>query len=124
MYVLVNNPISNSFSTSFIVNIIEEHKTSLSGDVQLALFIVNEMKKGTSSFYYPYLQIIPASDCLVEWTEDELQLLEVTYMRLCTCILYILYISTTYHHIYTVCNVYNSVYVYMYTLHTALITTV
>lgn len=56
--------------------IILENKSILGGDLQLTVFIMCEMLKGKDSFYYPFLQIIPESDCIVEWNLIELAWLQ------------------------------------------------
>lgn len=54
----------------------------LYGDFLLAVFIMIELVKGKSSFYYPYLNILPEPSCLSEWTEEELYLLQVCILIL------------------------------------------
>lgn len=37
------------------------------GDVLLALYIMYEANKGSSSFYYPYIQTLPQPDTITDW---------------------------------------------------------
>jgi hypothetical protein len=37
---------------------------------------MNELRKGTSSFYYPYLRILPGPGTISEWSSDQLEELQ------------------------------------------------
>ena len=49
----------------------------MKGDAILAVYVMNELRKGAGSFYYPYLKIIPKPDALCEWSNEELDTLQV-----------------------------------------------
>lgn len=44
----------------------------LQGDLLLAVYIAHELRKGASSFYKPYLDILPEPDCISQWKDSEL----------------------------------------------------
>ena len=49
-----------------------ENKDVIRGDSVLALYLMYERIKGESSFYYPYLQILPSPGTIAEWTQNQL----------------------------------------------------
>jgi hypothetical protein len=66
----------------------------LHGDLLLAVYIMHELRLGESSFYKPYIDILPEPDCLTEWRNCDLSMLQVkvvTCQKLCTVELRITY---------------------------------
>ncbi len=51
----------------------------LHGDLLLSVYIMHERRKGESSFYFPYLRILPKPGNVSEWGTDELHDLQVSY---------------------------------------------
>ncbi len=49
-----------------------DNKDVIRGDSILALYLMYERIKGESSFYYPYLQILPSPGTIAEWTQNQL----------------------------------------------------
>lgn len=47
----------------------------------LALFLMYEKIKGEKSFWSPYFQVIKKSYTLLDWKEEELDLLEDNYIK-------------------------------------------
>ena len=45
----------------------------LRGDVLLATFVVFEMRKGSKSFWAPYLRMLPSPETCCDWTTDDLE---------------------------------------------------
>ena len=60
------------FDDSVIGAIIKENENFLKGDLILIVAIMNEVLKGSKSFYYPYFQIFSQSNSTIEWTDAEL----------------------------------------------------
>jgi hypothetical protein len=60
-----------------------DRQRAFSGDSILAIFMMSEFIKGDASFFSPFLKIIPPSDSIVEWVDEELRYLqdEVITMR-------------------------------------------
>lgn len=50
---------------------------SLYGDLLLTMFIMHELRKGSASFYSPFLKILPEPGNISEWSEEQLTLLQV-----------------------------------------------
>lgn len=48
----------------------------LHGDLLLTVYLMHEIQKGSASFYFPYLSILPEPQNLTEWTQDELSELQ------------------------------------------------
>ena len=48
----------------------------LVGDTLLAVYIMIEKLKGSTSFYYPYLKMIPTPATVLHWTDAEIKLLQ------------------------------------------------
>ena len=48
----------------------------LRGDMLLTVYIMSELLKGSSSFYAPYLNILPESGSIIQWTDAQLNQLE------------------------------------------------
>eukprot|EP01039_Chlorochromonas_danica_P004402 gene4401-4824_t len=48
----------------------------LHGDLLLTVYLMHEIRKGSASFYFPYLSILPEPQNLTEWTQDELSELQ------------------------------------------------
>lgn len=65
-----------AFADSTIGPILRAHEDSLRGDLLLSLYIMFEMSKGSSSFYYPYLQILPEPGSVSQWTSAQMQELQ------------------------------------------------
>lgn len=53
------------------------------GDILLAVFMMHETLKGDKSFYAPFLRILPEPSNISEWTDSQLNLLQVLSCRLC-----------------------------------------
>lgn len=69
---------ANFHQNPLIGQLIINHAEILPGDLSLCIFIMNEIKMGEASFYYPYLQILPKeSNSILEWTTAELDMLQV-----------------------------------------------
>ena len=51
-------------------------KELLTGDTLLAVYIMIEMNKGSESFYYPYLKVVPRPDSVCHWNTAEIDLLQ------------------------------------------------
>jgi hypothetical protein len=49
----------------------------MSGDLLLTVYLMHERQKEESSFYYPYISILPELNNLSEWDDDQLALLQV-----------------------------------------------
>ncbi len=49
-----------------------ENKDIIRGDSILALYLMHERIKGESSFYFPYLQILPSPGTIAEWAQSQL----------------------------------------------------
>lgn len=64
------------FKDPLIGTIMKENETLLKGDLLLIVGIMHEFLKGSDSFYYPYFQIFPQSNSIIEWTDDELSELQ------------------------------------------------
>jgi hypothetical protein len=45
-------------------------------DILLAIYIMWELHKGKSSFFYPYLRMLPTPGALSEWTDSEIKQLQ------------------------------------------------
>ena len=45
-------------------------------DIFLTIFIMHERRKGTQSFYYPFLKILPEPGSIAHWSDEELQALQ------------------------------------------------
>lgn len=50
----------------------------LHGDLLLTVYIVSEILKKEKSFYYPFLRILPEPNNIPEWTESELEQIQVS----------------------------------------------
>ena len=48
----------------------------LRGDLLMTVFCAFELSKGTDSFYYPYLAILPEPGTISEWIDNELYMLQ------------------------------------------------
>lgn len=55
----------------------------MKGDILLAVFMMHESLKGEESFYAPFLRILPEPSNISEWTDTELNLLQVCSLILC-----------------------------------------
>lgn len=66
----------NAFADATIGPILRAHEDSLRGDLLLSLYIMFEMSKGSSSFYYPYLQVLPEPGSVSQWTSSQMQELQ------------------------------------------------
>lgn len=58
--------------------ILKENALFIDGDMILAIYIMNELKKGPSSFFHPFLQILPEPGTISEWEDSQLPLLQVS----------------------------------------------
>lgn len=54
----------------------------LAGDLLLTVYIMHELRKGETSFYHPYLDILPVAQCLTEWRDEELDDLQDERLKL------------------------------------------
>lgn len=61
-----------------IGHILSENRDILRGDLLLTVYLMHEVIKKESSFFYPYLQILPEPYPLTEWTDEELKELQVS----------------------------------------------
>ena len=66
-----------AFEDPDIGQFLQASRDVIKGDVILAVFVMNELRKQERSFYYPYLKIIPKPDALCEWSNEELDTLQV-----------------------------------------------
>ncbi len=65
------------FQDQDIGDLLRKNHDLLHGDLLLAVYIMHEMLKKESSFYFPYLQILPAPFNISEWSTEELKNLQV-----------------------------------------------
>ena len=56
-------------------------KDLLDQDMLIAIFIMHELRKGDASFYAPFLKILPEPGNISEWTDEDIQLLQVMKWR-------------------------------------------
>lgn len=73
---LMISPI-HAFQDEFIGQALKESLNILQGDFLLTIYLMSEINKNNLSFYYPYLNIIPHTPCLSEWSDSELLELQV-----------------------------------------------
>jgi protein-histidine N-methyltransferase len=55
---------------------LNENKDILKNDTQLTLYIMYERSKGESSFYHPFLRILPQPGSIAHWSDSELSELQ------------------------------------------------
>lgn len=48
-------------------------------DDVLIVFLMYERSRGSKSFYYPFLSMLPEPDTLIEWDKEELEELQDRY---------------------------------------------
>ena len=70
------------FQDRDIGDLLRKNHDLLHGDLLLAVYIMHEMLKKESSFYFPYLQIIPPPFNISEWSTEELKNLQVFFYLL------------------------------------------
>lgn len=56
----------------------------LRGDFLLTVYVMHELRLGESSFYHPFLDILPDPYCIPEWPDHELLQLQVSSFFLCS----------------------------------------
>lgn len=77
----------NALEDPDIGSYLRQNEDIIQGDVILALYVMNEMRKGTDSFYFPFLRILPTPASVSKWTEDQWEQLQASHC------LYVLVIS-------------------------------
>ena len=66
----------NAYKDPVIGAILEENEDNLQDDLLLAVFIMYEVSKGKSSFWYPYIRMLPEPETAMRWTDAELRELQ------------------------------------------------
>lgn len=56
---------------------LRQNKDILKSDLLLTVFIMSERSKGSSSFFYPFLQILPEPGTIASWLDKDLLHLQV-----------------------------------------------
>lgn len=67
------------FSDPDVGSLLKSVEDMLHGDLLLTVFIVHEVRKGTNSFYGPFLKILPEPGNVSEWNDEHLALLQVYF---------------------------------------------
>ena len=66
----------NAFNDPDIGPILLMHRDLVRGDLLVTVYVMHELRKKETSFYFPYLDILPEINNLSEWTDEELKLLQ------------------------------------------------
>jgi hypothetical protein len=64
-----------AFEDPKIGRLMQSSQDLLRGDVLLCVHIMSEVIKGEDSFYAPYIRILPQPGSIVQWTNEELEML-------------------------------------------------
>ena len=62
------------------MNLYLPHFIYMIGDVLLAFYIMYETSRREESFYYPYIQTLPAPDTITDWSTEMLNNFEVSVL--------------------------------------------
>lgn len=57
--------------------LLANEKSVLHGDLLITVYIMHELRKGTASFYSPFLRILPEPGNISEWGDADLRQLQV-----------------------------------------------
>ena len=74
-FLLMMTPV-HAMEDAEIGAIMRENEELLAGDLMLALYLMYEKEKGASSFYAPYISILPSPASIVNWSEEDLALFQ------------------------------------------------
>ena len=68
------------FADPEVGDLLKSAEDMLHGDLLLTVFIMHELRKGSTSFYSPFLKILPEPSNISEWSDEHLALLQVFVM--------------------------------------------